>query len=207
MKKGEVTIHSQESINFLLCGSLPIVTSKRPTVRNRNLKSQEPQFDMTGFPEPITNFKKRRPKTSTDVIRRRNKADTLTTSTYNQIRMEAPFLRTMEQNLSTYRDNHKRKVAQIHQDYEERFSQPYLERMRTQLNGENYREYRRTKSRAITALGPRPVYSTLSVDLPYELPTVRINTSGLVDKVHNSTRHLKQSTSTSSLVSGSTPIH
>ena len=192
MKKGEVTIHSQEPINFLLCGSLPVVTSRKPVSKNKNLNSQEPQFDMTGFPEPITNYKKRRPKTSIDTIRHRNKSETLTTPKYNQLRTDTPFLQTMEQNLNTYRDNHKRKVAQIHQDYEERYAQPYLERMRNRLNGENYREYRRTKSRAITALGPRPIYNTLSLDTPYEMPSVRINTAGLVDKVHNSTRYLNK---------------
>ena len=190
--KSEVTIHSQESINFLLCGTLPIVTNKRPVVKTRSIKNQEPQFDMSGFPEPITGFKKRRPRTQNDAVRRINKSEGLSTSKYSKIRTEKTFMKTVEANLSTYKDNHKRKVAQIHQDWEERYVQPFNERMKNQLNGERYSSFKNTRSRAITALGPSTCYSTLSADIPVEVPTVKVSTSGLSDKVHNFTKHVKK---------------
>lgn len=188
--RGEVKVHSNESLNFLLVGNCPIITSRRPTTAASTKKKSEPAFDLTGFPPPITNMKSIRPKTTMAMTRHRVKKEPLSTAKYSAVHNDEQFLKTMESNLGVYADNHQRKIAQIHHDWEERYMTPFNDRLKSQLSGKTYNTYKLEQTRNLNSTIDGPSYSTLSYDRPISVPTLRVSVSGLRDRVHNATLHV-----------------
>lgn len=183
--KAEVHIHSSDNLSFLLLGRKPLVTSRKSRTGKRKNSDEQPSIDMTGFPPEITSFKRKRPKTS--ITRSvRPMADKITTEHYKKVASDKDNLRRLESDLSTYSDNHKRKVQQIHNDWEEKYMAPFNENMRKQLNGSRYRDFRRTWTQTIKPLeSNRPTLNTLIADKPIDNPTISLSTSGCRDKIRN----------------------
>lgn len=184
--------HTEEPLTYLLCGKMPHISSSRRQ-KNKpipNLKDN-PVFDMSAFPPEITTFNKRRPVTSQEKFRTRA-VNELSTRKFEFVKESEDVFKRVESNLSLYRDNHKRKCAQIHQDWEERYMTPYNERMKSRLHGNEYESFKEQKTRSMTAMGDRPVLSTLSLDQPVNMPTITLGTKGLEDKVHKYNEHAKK---------------
>ena len=199
-QNGKVEIHSSQPLDFLLCGNMPIV-SNRPPVKNRMVHSfstsgsinvqEQDAFDFSMFPPLISTTDKHRPKTKLKLSRKR-KSEECSTRLYQKIKVEQGTFTAAEKDLSLRADNRKRKVAQIHQDYEEYVSKPFQERLAKAVAGEKYNKYLKAKTRAFSSLGPRPVYNTLSLDEPYTMPVVRVSVSGLNDKIYSFQKNEKK---------------
>ena len=190
--RSEVKVHSNESLNFLLVGNCPIITSRRSALDSTSKKKLEPAFDLTGFPPPITNMKSIRPKTTMALARHRVKKEPLSTAKYAAIHNEETFLKNMENNLNIYADNHQRKIAQIHHDWEERYMTPFNDRLKSRLSGQVYDNYKLEQTRNMNTPSDTRSFSTLSYDKPINVPTLRVSVSGLRDRVHNSTMHVEK---------------
>ena len=111
------------------------------------------------------------------------KSDQISTRNFSKIQEDRGMINSVKDDLKLRADNEKRKSVRIHQEWEEKFNNPYQERLRRSLEGKRYQNYRQARSRAITAMGPRPIYSALSNDDPIILPAVRVSVSGLEDRI------------------------
>ena len=192
MKKnnGEVQVHTSQPMNFLLCGAMPIISSKihkKKEEKNnlplifRDMKTSK-SVDLSLFPPTVSLVTPKRPKTTFSIAPKR-KSDQISTANFSKIQEERGFISTMKDDLKARDDNDKRKSVRIHQEWEEKFNNPYRERLRRSLEGKRYQNYRRARSRAITAMGQRPLFSTTDSDDAVTLPAVRVSVSGLEDRI------------------------
>lgn len=153
MDSGDVIVHTNESLNFLLCGSAPLIVNKRGIRKKVNVQSNPQNFiDMSAFPPEVTNY--RRNKRAKSAIRSQRITDKSLMSTsrtvnetpenskkYEKIKKEKTSIDRISVELQTYSDNKKRKNFQIHQDWEERYVQPFLNNLHNHLNGEHYEQF------------------------------------------------------------------
>jgi len=180
--KDVVQVHSKEPLNFLLCGKMPSInTNKRcEKVTSRSCKIG-PVFDTSQFADPVVYNKKESFDNEKKKIMNRKK---LKTPEYAEIKKKSPEIEHISRNLHTYQDNHKRKILQIHQDWEEHYVAQLDKKIHDRLSGEHYKEYRDSKRISITSLGNRPCYNTLSLDEPANIPFISVSTAGLKDHIH-----------------------
>ena len=193
--KGEIIIHTTTPMNYLLCGAMPVISHKRNVedtyLLNNQSKYIDPKMarsvDFSKFPPVVSMVPKARPRTALTMPVRR-KSDFFTTENYTKIKEERGFIQNVQQDLMARDDNQRRKAARIHQEWEEKFNTPYQQRLRRSLQGQKYKQYRKERSRAITAMGPRPLFRALENDDPIQIPVVRVSVSGLEDRI----MHCKQ---------------
>ena len=186
LNKGEVEVHTAESMNYLLCGQMPIISQ----ARRRPIAKVEvtEHIDTSRFPPIIAHYSKSRPGTHSCSVRIRHRPKNPMPS-YKKLISEQPLLDKAAGYLQTYGDNHERKTLQIHADWEERYMRPLLTEMRHKLNGRDYSTFRATRRRAETALGPRSPYSALSDVAAASLPSVRLSTASCDDRITRYRRH------------------
>ena len=192
MKKnnGEVQVHTSQPMDFLLCGAMPIISNKKTNINKsinnktvifRDLKTSK-SVDLSLFPPPVSMIVPKRPKTAFAIPTQR-KSDQISTRNFSKIQEDRGMINSVKDDLKLRADNEKRKSVRIHQEWEEKFNNPYQERLRRSLERKRYQNYRQARSRAITAMGPRPIYSALANDDPIILPAVRVSVSGLEDRI------------------------
>ena len=180
----EILNHKDDKLSFLLCGKMPhISSSRRKSKNNSKIKKEEPNIDLTAFPPEIKSYRNRRPNTVQQKLPLKENKE-FSTKKFELIHENKDLIKKVEANLVVYKENHQRKVSQIHQDWEERYMNPYNERMKNRLFGEKYDLFKTQKLRSITATGDRPTLSTLSLDEPVDFPKITLGTKGLEDKVH-----------------------
>jgi hypothetical protein len=111
-------------------------------------------------------------------------------------------------------DNHRRKAVQIHQDWEDRYMQPFHGRMQRKMNGRPYSEFHSNRTRTLSeletqsggppsGLGSGPLYNALEDEDSVNVPYVKIPTDGLDDRIHKYLQHTKTEDRLSRLVNES----
>lgn len=189
---GEIEKHTKDNLDFLLCGAKPLISSRRlkspPVVQD----TEQKEVDLTGFPEPTLSIKRTRPKTAQSLKDPLPKSRTMDCPSYNKVKKELNEQKIINDCLTIHENNQKRKLEQIHQDWEEQFMLPFGSRMKKKLNGSDYNTFRRSQSRAYTSLSARPPSTSLYHEEPEKVPFVRVSTSGLDDRVHKASINAKK---------------
>ncbi|KAH0789585.1 hypothetical protein GPJ56_006551 [Histomonas meleagridis] len=189
--KAEVTPHSPENLNFLLCGKMPII---RKTQSNQ-AKERLPEivdYDFSAFPKEIKQIqestsRKPRSKFSTRQIPTQRSNDL---KKYNELCKDKEFREKVSSYLTAYENNHARKTLQIHRDWEELYMHPLMEEMKEKLQGEEYDEFKETRRMAETSLGVRSEYNPLGDIEASSLPNIKLSTRKCDDRVHKYKKHL-----------------
>ncbi|KAK8834160.1 hypothetical protein M9Y10_039358 [Tritrichomonas musculus] len=160
MNSSEVIVHTDQPLTNLLCGKMPIIANRRAMQRQIHKKQPDPvnKIDISAFPPEITTYRRRaksamRPhrNSPSDLASSRGNDESNSPNLlkYNKLKKDKDFISRVETDLETRADNKKRKSIQIHQDWEDRYMQPYLEEMKHKLNGDEYERF--VAARAISA--------------------------------------------------------
>jgi hypothetical protein len=158
--------------------------------------------DFTGYPPPITGFHKNRPPTQLRARTAPIRDELLPLPTFREIKRDDAIFHKAEDYLRTYGDNRRRKVAQIHQNWEDRYMQPLHGRMRHKMNGRAYSDFRAARTRTLSelesknggppsGLGSGPLYNALEDEDAVSAPYVKIAPNGLDDRMHKSQKHAR----------------
>lgn len=189
-KSNEMHVHTNEPMTYLLCGRMPKISrNPKDFARPKTAQARTPDIDFSAFPPEITTYRKNK-KTSRAHTRPRTMEEKIPLKKYNYIKKDEPLLENVSEYLDTYSDNHRRKTIQIHQDWEELYIKPYQQRMKHQLNGRRYQDFRTTRTRAVTSLGTRSQFNALEDTEAASLPSVTIPTRGLDDRIHKYQKHV-----------------
>jgi hypothetical protein len=177
----EVLVHTKDRANFLLCGRMQTISPKRSETRQKSRPGADPDFDLTSFPPPVTDYRGHRPTTQLQ-SRAPPQDDGSSLREYRRVREIEATVDRIDGYMQTYGDNSHRRGALIHRDWEERYMRPFTANMKRKLNGDDYAEFRQTRTRAETEFQSR-TEAALS-EGGAVLPCVRIPTTGTDDRVH-----------------------
>jgi hypothetical protein len=143
-----------------------------------------PEMDFSAFPPAITGYRKTRPQTQLRARAEPVLDDLHPLKKFHAVKTATDVIPKAESYLRTYGDNHRRKAVQIHQDWEEYYMGPLHGRMRRQLNGRPYSEFRSARTQTLSeleiqsggppsGLGSGPMYNALEDDDAIGLPYVK----------------------------------
>lgn len=188
MNSNEVIVHN-DRIQNLICGTQQHVGS---TVNKNNSDlgtfKENTDFSKFPFPDPIepSKFSKfndsgMKNSGSNDLSSGYDPKSKL--REFNKLKREESMIKNVDHYLSMYDINSKRKKMLLHQDLENHYFKPLSTKLTQKTNGQEYENYLKAKSRAITAFDRQvQANDTFSQKLP-KIPTLQCDFSDLTDPV------------------------
>jgi hypothetical protein len=158
---------------------------------------------MSAFPPAVTGYRRTRPTTQLRTQPPPTLDERHPLKKFHSIKTNFDVAPKAEAYMQNYGDAHRRKVIQIHRDWEEFYMRPLHGRMRSRLNGRRYGDFTEGRTRTLSdlearaggppsGLGSGPVYGALGDEEAVELPYVRIPTDGLKDRIHKYRHHVQK---------------
>ncbi|EAY07757.1 hypothetical protein TVAG_000410 [Trichomonas vaginalis G3] len=182
MSNAEVKIFNNDQLTNLLIGKQPRIGHGISEKRSQSTLNRDfTDFSKFKFPEPIEPIKKNpvQEEEKTD----RASTQQAATSQFNKLRQEEKLIGQVDQYLSVYESNHKRKTLMMHQEFEEHYLQPVSRKLMKKVNGPEYDKYVRARSQAIKTFETQiSQKDSLQRQLP-SIPTISFDTSDIVDPV------------------------
>ena len=144
----EIITTTNQPLNFLLIGDMPTITKKRRVnIKSRGIKDEEPQFDMSAFPPEIKTLKRRKEKQRTLTRQPEQVQPKVASKKYLKVKKVFENIEQIDEQMQTYQDNRKRKMIQLHNEWEEQYMRPFEKRMTSQLSSRKYKQYQLEKER------------------------------------------------------------
>lgn len=195
--------HSGGNLSYLLSGKVPHL-GQRPKSerRERDVTSNRQGLDFSAFPPEIENMRNGRGKPVQTPAYVEPRVET---PRFDKIRSEGVDLNQISRNIELYDMKHARKRRQMHEEWENMFVQPFEKIMKKKLTGRPYTAFRKTRSRAVSALSEENHPCILIDDDEYTAPpSLKLKTDNLEDRVHKYQRKIQHDKKLEQIVKEST---
>lgn len=171
----EVVRHSDvPEINMLLVGRNPDIFKARP-----NPQSARPAYAPV---EPSPRFAIHEPEFESPKTARPdfNRNSLRQAKLLSQVKSDEEFTKSLETTLAAYENAHRVKAIVHERDYMSHYYRPLQMRIKEQMVGRNYRNYKQRQSEIIRKMDEHPI-AIQSPEKPIQPPGIRVNQRGLRD--------------------------
>lgn len=193
MTSQQVVIHNNERIRNLLCGKQQHIgssLSKKP--EEYDFTKDEVDFSKFHFPEEINQISLNR-----NPNHRSNSQNSVPITPengigfderskmkeYNKLKSNAATIENINNYLSVYDINAKRKKQLLHQEVEDKYLHPLSRKLVKKTSGLEYNKYIRSKTRAVTAFDHHARMKDNLTEPTPQIPHLKLDVSDLTDPI------------------------